>query len=121
MKIRFGLVALLALGLAGPALAAKTASLTVTNNTIGGPGTASVAIGGTEQVFSHPTGTDVCVTVLNTGKVPVGVSITGVSSASSSVPAGGGKTVCSDDTTAIDLSCAEESTSCAAQWRVDEN
>jgi hypothetical protein len=122
MKIRSGLVVLLALGLAAPAFAATKSNLTVTNNTIAGPGAVSVAVGGSEQVFSHPTtGTDVCVTVVNTGKVPVGVSITGTSSASTSVPAGGSKAVCSDDTTAIDLTCGEESNACAAQWRVDEN
>jgi hypothetical protein len=121
MQMRFGLVALpLVLGLAAPAFAATKTSLTATNNTIAGPGTSAIAIGGSEQVFSHPSANDVCVTVANTGKVPVGVSITGASSASTSVPAGGTKTVCSDDTTAIDLTCGEESNDCAAQWRVDE-
>lgn len=122
MKIRSGLVVLaLTVGLAAPAFAAPKTNLTVTNNTIAGPGAVSVGIGGSETVFSHPTGSDVCVTVANTGKVPVGIGITGASSASTSVPAGGTKAVCSDDTTAIDLTCGEESNDCAAQWRVDEN
>jgi len=121
MKIQSGFVALvLTLGLAAPAFAAPKANLTSTNNTIAGPGTAPFAIGGSERIFSHPTGSDVCVTVVNTGKVSVGVSITGVSSASIDVPAGGSKAVCSDDTTAIDLTCTQE-TACAAQWRVDDN
>lgn len=123
MKIRSALVAMcLSLGLAAPAFAAPKASLTATNNTIAGPGATSLDSGGSEQVFSHPAGTsDVCVTVVNTGKAPVGVSITGDSSASTSVPVGGAKAVCSDDTTAIDLSCGEEANACSAQWRVDEN
>lgn len=121
MRIRGLFVIPLALGLAAPALAAKTASLTATNNTIAGPGSASLDVGSSETVFSHPTGSDVCVTVVNTGKSSVGVSITGVSSASTSVPVGGSKGVCSDDTTAIDLSCGEETSGCAAQWRVDDN
>jgi hypothetical protein len=108
------------LGLAAPAFAAPKTNLSATNNTIAGPGATSIAIGSAETVFSHPTGSDVCVTVVNTGKAALTVSVTGVSSASPSVPAGSSKAVCSDDTTAIDLTCGEES-NCSAQWRVDEN
>jgi len=109
-----------AFGLAAPALAAPKTNLAATNNTIAGPGAISIGIGSSETVFSHPTGSDVCVTVVNTGKAALTVAVTGVSSASPSVPAGGSKAVCSDDTTAIDLTCGEES-NCSAQWRVDEN
>jgi hypothetical protein len=111
----------LALVLAGPAFAAAKANLTATNNTIAGPGTATVAVAGSGRIFSHPSASSVCVTVANTGKVPVGISITGADSATTSVAAGGTKALCSDDTTAIDLTCGEENTDCAAQWRVDDN
>ena len=122
MKIRSGLVALsLSLGLAAPAFAAKSAGLTATNNTLAGPGATSLEAGSSDEVFSHPTGSDVCVTVANNGKVPVGVSITGASSASTTVAVGGTKAVCSDDTTAIDITCGEETNGCTAEWRVDEN
>jgi hypothetical protein len=121
MKICFALVALaLPLAFAGPAFAAKGGSLTATNNTIAGPGSTTVDAEGTERIFSHPGASDVCVTVVNTGKGPVDVDITGASSATVSVPTRSSKAVCSDDTTAIDLTCGAGA-SCAAQWRVDDN
>jgi hypothetical protein len=109
-----------ALALAGPAAAATKANLAATDNTVAGPGVTSVTAGGTERIFSNPNMSDVCVTVVNTGKLPIGVSIVGASSASSEVPVGGSTAVCSDDTTAIDLTCTQDS-KCAAQWRVDDN
>ena len=116
----------LALALAwGVAPAAATAAakttLTATNNTIAGPGAATIAVGGSERVYSHPSANTVCVTVVNTGKVPVGISVTGADSATTSVAVGSTKSLCSDDTTAIDLTCGEENTDCTAQWRVDES
>ncbi len=120
MKSRFALLALsLTFFLAAPAFAGKGASLTPTNNTVAGPGVTSVAAGDSERIFSHPGATDVCVTVANSGKVAIEVSITGVSSAATDVPAGGSLAVCSKDTTAIDLNCNGEST-CSAGWRVDD-
>jgi len=119
--IRWILVAALALGLAGSASAAAKATLTSTNNTIAGPGTVTIAAGGTERIFLHSGGaSDVCVTVVNTGKLPVDISFTGASAPTGEVPAGGSEAVCADDVTQIDLSCTEEQT-CTAQWRVDDN
>lgn len=120
MIARFALLALaLALVPTAPALAAKGGSLTATNNTVAGPGSASVAAGDSQRVFSHPGTADVCVTVANAGKVSIEVSITGETSAATDVPAGGSLAVCSKDTSAIDLNCTGES-ACAAQWRVDD-
>ena len=114
------LVAVLALGFAGSAGAASKSSLTVGNRTVAGPGTDSLAEGGSIRVFTHANNSsDLCVTVVNTGKNNVGVSVTGATPAVGDVPAGGSQAVCSDDVTAIDLTCPVGN--CTAQWRVDQN
>jgi hypothetical protein len=118
---RWILVAALALGLAGSASAASKGTLTPTNNTVAGPGTTPIAASATERVFIHPSnGSDLCVTVTNTGKVPVDVSVTGASSPTGSVSVGATEAVCADDVTQVDLTCAQAS-DCAAQWRVDSD
>ena len=122
MKIRSVVIALALVLLAAPAFAATKSTLSATNNTIAGPGSASVAPGGSETVFSNPGASTACVTVVNTGKSPVGVDISGGNAATTSVAAGGTKGVCSDDLTGVDLTCdAEEKADCTAQWRVDDN
>jgi len=115
------LVAALALGLAGSASAAAKGTLTAGNNTVAGPGTISILAGGTEHIFTHPANTsDLCATVVNTGKDPVSVNVTGASAPTGSVPGGGSKAVCADDVTLIDLVCPGDK-NCTAQWRVDQN
>ena len=116
------LVAALALGLAGSASAAAKTTLGTGNNTVAGPGSTSIAAGGSETIFLHPGNTsDLCTTVVNSGKVAVTVNITGGSSPSGAVSVNGSKAVCADDVTQVDLTCPAEGSDCAAQWRVDDN
>ena len=118
---RWILVSALALGLAGSASAASKTTLTPTNNTVAGPGTTPIAASGTERIFLHPSnGSDLCVTVTNTGKVPVDVNVTGATSPTGSVSVGATEAVCADDVTQIDLVCTQPN-DCAAQWRVDSD
>jgi len=112
----------LALGLAGSAGAAPKTTLTATNNTIAGPGTISIAAGGSERIYFHPNNTnDACVTVANTGRIPVGVTVTGAANPTGEVPVNGTEAVCAEDVTQIDLTCAGGGAECAAQWRVDSD
>jgi len=118
---RWILVAALALGLAGSASAASKGTLTATNNTLAGPGTVAIAAGGTAHVFTQAGGnSDVCATVVNTGRASVTVNVTGEGEAAGGdVPAGGTGAVCTDDATDVNVVCAGES-DCAVQWRVDD-
>jgi hypothetical protein len=122
MQTHFGFVALaLVIGLATPAFAEPKTNLTAVQSTIAGPGTTRIAVGGTERIFTHSGGaSDVCVTVANTGKVPLDVTLTSTTSPTAAVSSGATTAVCSEDVTAIDLVCLQES-ACNAQWRVDEN
>jgi hypothetical protein len=116
------LVVALALGLAGSASAASKTTLTTGNNTIAGPGAISIAAGGSERIYTHPNNTsDACVTVVNTGRVPVGVAVSGGGSPTGEVPVNGTEAVCADDVTQIDLACTAGGAECTAQWRVDSD
>lgn len=116
------LVVALALGLAGSASAASKSTLTTGNNTVAGPGTISIAAGGSERIYTHPSNTnDACVTVVNTGRAPVGVSVTGASAPTGEVPVNGSEAVCAEDVTQIDLTCTIGGAECDAQWRVDSD
>src|SRR5262245_31148233 len=111
----------LSLGLAAAAGAAAKSTLAATNNTIAGPGTVSIAAGASERIFLHSGGTtDLCVTVVNSGKLPVGIAVTGATSPTGEVGANGSEAVCAEDVTQVDLVCNQEQ-NCAAQWRIDDN
>jgi hypothetical protein len=58
--------------------------------------------------------------VVNTGRVPVDVTVTGATTPTGTVSVGGSEAVCADDVTQIDLYCPQPS-DCTAQWRVDED
>ena len=110
------------LGLAGSAGAAPKTTLTVSNNTVAGPGTTAIAAGGTERIYVHPANTgDACVTVVNNGRIPVGIVVTGDASPIGEVPVNGSEAVCADDVTQIDLTCVAGGAECSAQWRVDSD
>ena len=116
------LAAALVIGAAGSAHAGATApALTATDNTRAGPGAISIPVGGTERIFFHSGGTtDLCVTVTNTGRAPIGINVTGATSPTGEAPVGGSEAVCAEDVTQIDLFCMAQ-TNCTAQWRVDSN
>lgn len=119
----FLVAATLLLAQAAPAAAAgKGGSLGAGGQTMAGPGTVSVAAGGTQEVFLHSGGgaSDACVTVVNTGRVPVNVEIAGATTPVMSVPVGGTHAACVEDLVGIEFQCAQEQP-CSAQWRVDRN
>ena len=108
---------------AAPASAAgKGGSLGAGGQTMAGPGTVSVPAGGTQEVFQHSGGgpSDACVTVVNTGRVPVSVEVAGATTPVMSVPVGATHAACVEDLVGIEFQCAQEQP-CAAQWRVDRN
>ncbi len=117
------LAAIFALGSAGSAHAAASGpSLSAGGNTLAGPGATSVSAGGTTEIFAHSGGgpPDVCVTVVNKGRVPVSFEITGATNPTALVPVAGSRGLCAEDVTAVEVVCAEEQT-CSVQWRVDDN
>jgi len=124
MRTRYRLLAAtLFVAFAAPAAAAgKGGSLGAGGLTIAGPGTVSVGAGGTQEVFLHSGGgaSDTCVTVVNTGRVPIQAEISGATTPVMSVPVGGTHTTCVEDLAGIEFQCAQEQ-ACSAQWRVDRN
>ena len=115
--------AALLVGLAAPAFAAgKGGSLGAGGQTMAGPGTVTVGAGGTQEVFQHSGGgaSDACVTVVNTGRVPVNAEVTGATTPLMSVPVGGTHAACVEDLVGVEFQCPQEQ-ACAAQWRVDRN
>ena len=119
------LVTAMILGIAGPAIAAPSASLAPGGRTIAGPGTINIAVTLTQTVYTHiATNTDACATVIN-GSRSSAVRITLVGPAASTVnldvAAGATSTLCHDGVVRMDLSCVADAMSCTAQWRVDDN
>ena len=111
----------LLLGLSGPAAAASKPSLAPGGRTVAGPGTVSLDPAAQERVFSDSAGTsDVCITLVNSGKSQLTVAITGATTPSTDVAAGGSRALCAEDVQFVDLSCSG-TTPCNAQWRVDDN
>jgi hypothetical protein len=111
----------LILGLSGPAAAASKPSLAPGGRTVAGPGSVALDPAAQERVFTDSTGTsDVCVTVINSGKSQLTLAITGASTPSIDVAAGGSKALCAEDVQFVDLGCTG-TTPCSAQWRVDDN
>ena len=110
----------LALGLAGPAGAqAKGGGMVPGGRTLAGPGSLQLAAGATERVFTDPNLSDVCVTVAVAGKAAsVAMTLTGATTPSGLVPAGGSKSLCVEAVQFVDLSCGVTSP-CLVQWRVD--
>jgi hypothetical protein len=122
MRIHHALVAtFLLLGLAAPGAAASKASLTAGGRTIAGPATLSLGLGAQERVLTHSGGTsNVCVTVINTGKSQLTLTITGATTPSTDVAAGATKALCVEDVQFVDLVCSGTA-NCSAQWRADNN
>ena len=116
------LVMFLALDLAGPAGAqAKGGGMTPGGRTVAGPGSIQMAAGATQRVFTDPANSDVCVTVaVAGGAASVTMTLTGLTTPSAVVPAGGSKSLCVADVQFVDLACGAAST-CNVQWRVDLN
>ena len=116
------LVAALILGMAGPALAAKSGGLTAGGRTLAGPATSNLAAGGTETVYTHAaTNTDACGTVVNSSKASaVRMTLVGpaASTATFDVAAGGTGSLCKPQLLRMDLTCLGGD-ACATQWRVD--
>jgi hypothetical protein len=74
-----------------------------------------------ERVFTDSAGTsNVCVTVVNSGKSQLTLTITGVTTPSADVAGGGTRALCVEDVQFVDLVCSGPN-SCSAQWRVDDN
>jgi len=118
------LVAALILGMAGPAVAAKSVPLTAGGRTLAGPGTTSLAGNATQTVYTHSTtNTDACGTLIN-GSKTTSMRLTLVGPAASTatwdVVPGGSGTLCKDGLVRMDLTCLGGD-SCSAQWRVDDN
>jgi hypothetical protein len=123
MRIPYGLLAATALfAFAAPAAAGKGATLGAGGLTIAGPATVTVSAGGTTEVFFHSGSgaPDACVTVVNTGRVPVQAEIAGATVPVMFVPVGATHAQCLQDLTGIEFQCPQEQ-ACAAQWRVDRN
>jgi hypothetical protein len=122
MRIHHALVATsLLLCLAAPAAAASKASLTAGGRTVAGPGALSLGLGAQERVFAQSGGTSsVCVTVINTGKSQLTLTITGATTPSTDLAAGATKALCGEDVQFVDLVCSGTA-NCSAQWRVDDN
>lgn len=122
MRIHHGFVATcLLLGLSAPAAAASKATLTTGGRTVAGPATLSLGLGAQERVFTQSGGTSsVCVTVINTGKSQLTLTITGAATPSIDVLAGGSKALCVEDVQFVDLVCSGTAI-CSGQWRVDDN
>jgi len=114
------LVTLLACTLAATALAAPPAGLTAGGRTIAGPGSLSLALNATDTIYTDGSGnTDLCGTVVNTGKEsPVRLSLTGGGTVSIDVAAGHSGSLCRNSVTSATVLCLGPS-SCAAQWRLD--
>jgi hypothetical protein len=123
VRIAYGvLAAAFLMASAAPAAAAKGGSLTAGGQTSAGPGAVTVAAGGTQEVFSSSSAaaTDSCVTVANTGRVPIFAEVTGVTTNLMSVGPGDTLAACVEDLTGVEMQCAQEQP-CSAQWRVDRN
>jgi hypothetical protein len=119
---RWILLAALTLGLAGSASAAgKAPNLAVGGRTLAGPGAVALTPGGSVTVFAAPAAdpADVCITVANTGKLDVGVNVSGANAPSLTVAPGSTQATCDEDVTAVSIFCMQER-DCAAQWRVDD-
>lgn len=115
------LATLLSLGLAAPAAAASKASLTAGGRTVAGPGTLSLGLGAEQRIFAQSGGTSsVCVTVVNTGKSQLTLTITGATTPSTDVATGATQALCAEDVQFVDLVCSGTA-NCNAQWRVDDN
>jgi hypothetical protein len=116
------LATFLALGLAGSAAAqAKGGGLAPGGRTVAGPGSLQMAATATERVFTDPGNSNVCVTVAVVGKAAsVTMTLTGNTTPTAVVPAGGSKSLCVDAVDFVDLECGATS-SCNVQWRVDRN
>ena len=108
---------------ATPAFAASAPALSAGGHTLAGPGSVSLALNATQTVYTDTSSNaDTCVTVVNSGKSTVRLSITNdvPSTASIDVLAGGSAALCRDSTEQVDLLCIGPS-SCAAQWRLDRD
>ena len=119
------LVTAMIVGVAGPAIAAPSASLTIGGRTIAGPGKTSIAASATEVVYTHAgQNTNACTTVIN-GSRSSAVRITLVAPAANlktlDVAAGATGALCQDDVIRMDLTCLAADSACSAQWRVDDN
>lgn len=123
-SIRIALLTALILGLAGPAIAAKSGGLTAGGRTLAGPGTTNLAAGASATVYTHAaTNTDACGTVVNASKgSSVRMTLTGPAASTDTfdVAPGGTGSLCKDQLLQMDLTCLGGD-SCATQWRVDDN
>jgi hypothetical protein len=123
MRIPLLVVALASVLAAGtPALAAgKTGDLVAAGRTLSGPGTVNLATGAQLRVHSDPVAnTDVCVTLANSGREPVTLTLTGDTTPSIVVNPGEVRAQCVDGVQFVDVICSGQN-SCTAQWRVDLN
>jgi hypothetical protein len=120
---RIALLAALALAIAAPAGAASAPALTAGGNTLAGPGTTNLGLNATATVYTDDSNnSDTCVTVANTGKSPVRLTMVNdvPSTVSIDLAIGASGALCRDNTERVDLVCLGAST-CSAQWRVDRD
>lgn len=113
----------LLLALATPAFAASAPALTAGGHTLAGPGSVNLALNATQTVYTDASANaDTCVTVVNSGKATVRLSITNdvPNTTSIDVLAGASGALCRDSTEQVDLLCVGPS-SCTAQWRLDRD
>jgi hypothetical protein len=123
MRVTHFLVAAVLLVAAGaPALAAgKTGGLAAGGRTISGPGSLQLAIGAQARVHEDPTvNRDVCVTLVNTGRSQLTMTLTGDTTPSTTFDPGVSKALCVGNVHYVDVSCTGVS-ACSAQWRVDQD
>ena len=105
-----------------PAIAAgKPGSLTPGGRTIAGPGSVLLDTGTQARVHEDPTvGRNVCVTLANTGRSQLTMTLTGDTTPSASVDPGVSKALCVGNVHFVDVSCTGAN-ACSAQWRVDQD
>jgi len=122
MRVTHFLVAVsLLLAQAGPAAAGAAGGLLPGGRTISGPAPLLLAMGASERVHNDgATNRNVCVTVLNTGRSQVTMTLTGTGNPTTDVAPGSSKALCVDSAQFVDVSCTGAS-ACSAQWRVDSN
>ena len=113
------LVACFAVAWAGPASAAPKTTLLPGGKTIGGPVDSKIAAG--EAItLALPPGTNVCVTLANTGNSAVGITFNGGGSPAVHVPPRETSVACGNQPAEVLIVCgATGNGSCSATWRLD--
>src|SRR5262245_24492053 len=113
------IVGVLALGASSARAGSKFLTLAPGGRTVAGPGSVSLAVQAAVTVFNDPVGNnDRCATVVNTGKSTVQLTLTSGGTQSINVDGATSGSLCRGSLQTVTLTCTG-TTSCTAQWRVD--